>query len=145
MEHEQIAELRACDWALDMQAMLEEFTIVLEWNGEPEDSKPEFEWITISLGFPASWANVEYSQMWQHSPNDNDDRLISVQNYTGDKTHHSEVTLNLESYPTGCMRTIITAQSDSIEVIGQKTPSLESHSSRPRPSEWWLRYFTQKQ
>ena len=137
MRIQELDGLRSCDWALDIQLTLEQFTVVLEWNAEPGIQQPEFGWITLTFGLPASSANIDYSQMWQHAPDDNESPLVNIREHHDNSTHHSDITLNLESHPTGWWYTEICAQSDAIQVIGRQPPFATLYGVRPAWLERW--------
>ena len=132
-----IEQLRSGDWALEIAAILDGLQVILEWNGEADATRPDFRWITLSFGHPASWANIDYSQMWQHAPDDSDCVPLLVSNMHPDNaTHFSGVTLNLESRPEW-MSFRVTAQSNAIQIIGCESPTAQLHTTKPDTLEWW--------
>ena len=132
-----IEQLRSGDWALEIAAILDGLQVILEWNGEADATRPDFRWITLSFGHPASWAIIDYSQMWQHAPGDSDCVPLLVSNMHPDNaTHLSGVTLNLESRPEW-MSFRVTAQSNAIQIIGCESPTAQLHTTKPDTLEWW--------
>ena len=135
--HERLGALRSCDWTVEMQALLNRYTVVLGWNADTDLSRPDFSWITISFELPASVATVEYSQMWQHAPDEDEANVLTMRDHTDGTTHLDGITLNLESRPAGWHSVRICAQCDAIDIVANEMPTVYLHDIEPEILKWW--------
>lgn len=138
---DRLCSLRSCDWALEMEALLNRFVVVLWWNGESAKDRPDKSWVTISFERPASRAALDYGQMWQHSPDCDEAMVLTIREHSDGGTHLDGLTLNLESRPDVWISARICAQCDVIDVVSSEMPFVSFHNSEPKLIGWWNQGF----
>ena len=133
-----LQQLPSYNWSLEMVANIDGLQLILEWaECEPQYKHPGFSWILFSFVYPASWAHLDYSQMWQHVPESPKSTVLRMEPHLSNKTHVREITLNTESHSTGWANYQIVACDDVVNVIGREPPSIRLYESRPKMLEWW--------